>query len=134
MQKKFRLFRSEVLGKPGSRIGLQPNALARLTVLRRLCEQLQREINELGLEENYRSASMQELRTREWVFSEETGKIHECQLIVSDCCYVSLKNPAQPHSPLLIYFSADANDHEDIEATVLKSESGYSIVTNAEAR
>lgn len=115
-ERSFRLFRVE-RHEAGRRIGFQPNTLARIAVLRKMWGKVRQEISELEPQESFpRSASFQELRSREWVFDEETGKTHECYISVTDPDYVLVKDHARPLGPMLS-IQIDVNDYEDVRVT-----------------
>lgn len=103
----------------GKRIGFEIYTLSRIKVLREAWKNIAKAISDLELtppEPRFpRQSSYEQVRSIDWMYHEELGKLCQGSIIVSDETYVSVEDPTR--KGWLLSVMIDRNDFEDVLIT-----------------
>jgi len=125
----MRLFKTETLDDnsgqfigSGKRLGFEIYTLSRILVIRKAWKEIAQHIADLDLTAPYprfsRQSSYEEIRSKDWIFHEELGKLYEGNIKVSDHTYVSVEDPKRKGWWLSVMI--DSNDFEDVRVTTYR--------------
>lgn len=103
----------------GKRIGFEICTMSRISVLREAWKSIAKAISDLELmppEPRFpRQSSYEQVRSIDWIYHEELGKLCQGSIIVSDETYVSVEDPTR--KGWLLSVMIDSNDYEDVLIT-----------------
>lgn len=110
---------SECFSGNGKRLGIEIYSLSRILAMRKAWKELAQCIVDLDVTAPYprfsRQSSYEEIRSKDWIFHEELGKLREGHIRVSDDIYFSVEDPTR--KGWWISVMIDSNDFEDVRVT-----------------